>query len=97
MKVIGRVAAKTQLGKEIRVFMGLSMIVFFLLLQVSLYSLSMFNVVSMGHNYTDIEFDLSGWEFLDVVVDGVKYQRLYHPNSGYIMEEGFPELLSFSL
>jgi hypothetical protein len=55
-----------------------------------------FNVVSEGFDYTEIEFNLTGYEFITVEVDGEKYHRLYHPNSGFVLEEGLPELLTFS-
>jgi hypothetical protein len=74
------------------------MIVIILLLSLTnvLDALDSFRVLSEGSDYTEIEFNLSGYELMDVEVDGEKYQRLYHPNSGFVLEEGLPELLTFS-
>ncbi len=55
-----------------------------------------FSVLETGDDYTLLEFNLEDYEILPVEVDGVIYQRLYHPVSGYLMNKGLPEILSFS-
>ncbi|MBW6516003.1 MAG: chitobiase/beta-hexosaminidase C-terminal domain-containing protein [Candidatus Cloacimonetes bacterium] len=57
----------------------------------------MFQITSLGRNYTEIEFTLKDYEFIDTEVDGTVYKRLYHPESGFLMEEGLPEVLTFSV
>ncbi len=55
-----------------------------------------FQIVSQGSDYTEIEFTMPELEMITVEHDGVKYTRLYHPEHGLIMEDGLPEVLSFS-
>lgn len=55
-----------------------------------------FNVETTGPNHTEIEFNLDNYELLPIEVNGTTYQRLYHNESGFLMEEGLPEVLSFS-
>lgn len=55
-----------------------------------------FSVLETGDDYTVIEFNLEDYEIEPVEVDGVTYYRLLHPVSGYLMNQGLPEVLSFS-
>ncbi len=55
-----------------------------------------FRVLSYGDDFTDIEFTLPDFEVYTVEHEGITYHRFYHPEHGLIMEEGLPELLSFS-
>ncbi len=52
----------------------------------------MFRVTATGSEFTEIEFDLTDYEFTTQEHDGITYQRLYHPEAGYIFTEGLPEL-----
>ncbi|MBW6516680.1 MAG: hypothetical protein K0B81_08735, partial [Candidatus Cloacimonetes bacterium] len=56
-----------------------------------------FQVVSTGDNYTELEFNLQDYEYILNKVDGVEYQRIYHPEAGYIFEEGLPEIPFFTV
>ncbi len=68
-----------------------------LLLAIPLFSAdNLFRVLSYGEDYTEIEFSLSDYEIIETEVDGVIYTRIYHPEAGYLMNEGLPELLTFS-
>lgn len=55
-----------------------------------------FRVTSYGDDYTEIEFTLPDFEVYTVEYEGTTYHRFHHPEHGLIMEEGLPELLSFS-
>lgn len=57
---------------------------------------SSFEIISYGDDFTEIRFTLQEYELIPIEIDGVKYYRLFHPDAGFIAEEGFPELLTFS-
>lgn len=59
-------------------------------------SAPLFEVISEGDDHTEVEFNLSGYELKPVEVDGVKYNRLYHPEAGFLMEDMLPEVIHFS-
>jgi hypothetical protein len=60
-------------------------------------SMGLFNVNQSNIESIEIEFSLDEeYEFLINEVDGVSYTRIHHPEAGFIMEEGLPELPVFS-
>ncbi len=73
-------------------------IVIFVLCCVSIsYALtSSFNVTAKGHDYTELEFILEDYEVIPNRVEGTDFFRIYHPEAGYIFEEGLPEIPFFS-
>ncbi len=57
---------------------------------------SLFKVISQGDEYTEVEFNLSDYTVVPVEVDGIKYNRLYHSEAGFLMDEKLPEVIHFS-
>ncbi len=69
-----------------------------LLVSVSILSAgsNSFQVISEGDGFTEVEFILPEYEVYEEEYQGVNYTRFYDPEQGLIMEEGLPELLSYS-
>ena len=81
--------------RDLKPIMGYVLtIIMLLLLTVTALEASheMFRVTDTGSEFTEIEFDLSDYEFRTEDYEGVSYQRLYHPEAGYIFDEGLPEI-----
>src|SRR5690554_1536423 len=57
---------------------------------------SSFSVTAKGNDFTEVEFNLSDYEIILNRVEGIEFSRIYHPEAGYIFEEGLPEIPFFS-
>lgn len=55
-----------------------------------------FTVIGTGVNYTDIEFIIPDYDMSVVTHNGTAYTRIFSPEHGLLMQEGFPELPTYS-
>jgi hypothetical protein len=69
-----------------------------LIIAVNAFSLSSnFRVISADEDHAELLFELSDYELITNTIEGEKYYRIFHPEAGYLLEEGLPELPVFSV
>lgn len=55
-----------------------------------------FQVISTGPDHTDLRFELPEYEVILNRVINMEFQRIYHPEASYFLEEGLPEIPYFT-
>ncbi len=55
-----------------------------------------FSIVTKTADYMDIRFKLDSYQMTQEMSQGKEYTHILHPEAGYLMEKGLPELPTFS-
>ncbi len=58
---------------------------------------SLFTVNDVTHHYTEITFELDDYETEKITENGIEFTKITHPEAGYTIEAGYPELPVFSV
>ncbi len=58
---------------------------------------SLFRVNDVTHHYTEITFELDNYETEKITENGIEFTKITHPNAGYTIDAGYPELPVFSV